>query len=333
MVGLICLILVAKRFLVTNFRKIALKTKNDLDDLLVHLLSRVGAPTIVIVSLFVATFFLKLGPNVRAALKYALIIIVTIRIVLLAEDLVAYIVDRTYRRARPDDPGAGTVVQNITIMFRWAIWSLAVIFVLDNLGINISAVVAGLGITGIAVALAAQAVLGDALSAVTIFLDKPFQIGDFIIVGDNLGTVEHVGLKTTRIRSLFGEQLIFPNSDLTGSRIKNYKRMKVRRIAFELGVTYQTTAEQVRKIPEMVKEICKKIEGIRLDRAHFKSYGDFALVYEIVYYVLSPDYNIYMDKQQAINFALKDAFEREKIEFAYPTQTLFISPQEEQAKS
>jgi small-conductance mechanosensitive channel len=324
---LVCLVLafmIAKLITISYLGRFAKKTTNDFDDRLVDLVSHMGAPTFIVIGLYIATRSLALIDNVRMMINYVFVIVLTIKVVSMLQDIIGYLVERSYRRARPNDPGAETAIKNIRVVLRWAIWSLGFVFILDNLGINISALVAGLGIGGIAVALAAQAVLGDALSAVSIFVDKPFEVGDFIIVGDFLGSVEHVGLKTTRIRSLHGEQLIFPNSDLTGSRVKNYKRMQTRRIAFEIGVTYQTSAEQVRKIPELVREICGKIEGIKLDRVHFKSFGNFSLNYEIVYYVLSPDYNIYMDKQQAINFALKDVFEAEKIEFAYPTQTLFV---------
>ena len=202
------------------------------------------------------------------------------------------------------------------------------LFIFDNLGINITAFVASLGIGGIAIALAAQSVLGDAFSSFAIFLDKPFQVGDFIIVGDLLGTVEHVGFKTTRILSLGGEQLIFSNSDLTGSRIKNYKRMRERRVRFSVGVIYQTSVENVKAIPPMVERVIKEHQGARFDRAHFKSFGDFALIYEVVFYVLSPDYNVYMDLQQSINFRLFEEFQKAGIEFAYPTQQLYITTTE-----
>ena len=156
-------------------------------------------------------------------------------------------------------------------------------------------------------------------------MDKPFKVGDFVIVGDLLGTIEHVGFKTTRIRSLHGELLIFSNSDLTSSRIRNYKQMKTRRIAFEIGVTYQTTTAQVKEIPTIIAQITKEHELAKLDRAHFKAYGDFALIFEIVYFVLTPDYNKYMDVQQYINVRLKEEFEKRGISFAYPTQQLYVT--------
>jgi small-conductance mechanosensitive channel len=185
--------------------------------------------------------------------------------------------------------------------------------------------VAGLGIGGIAVALASQALLGDLFSYFVIFFDKPFEIGDFIIVGDKLGVVEYVGIKTTRIHALSGEQIVFSNTDLTNSRVHNFKKMEKRRVVFKLGVIYQTPAEKLKSIPRIVKDIIEEQQDVTFDRGHFQSFGDFSLNFEFVYYVAGADYNKYMDIQQAINFSINDIFAREKIEFAYPSQTLFVN--------
>jgi small-conductance mechanosensitive channel len=184
---------------------------------------------------------------------------------------------------------------------------------------------ASLGVAGIAVALALQNVLSDLFASMSIALDKPFVIGDFIIIGDFMGTVEKIGVKTTRLRSLTGEYLIFANSDMLSSRIRNYTRMHERRIVFSLGVTYNTPYEKLHLIPTMIQKIIEAQEETRFDRAHFASYGDFSLNFEIVYYVLSADYNRYMDIQQAINLAIFKAFEDTGIEFAVPTQTLYLA--------
>jgi small-conductance mechanosensitive channel len=197
--------------------------------------------------------------------------------------------------------------------------------VLENLNFDVSALVASLGVGGIAVALAAQNILGDLFASLSILFDKPFVVGDFIIVDDLPGTVEKVGLKTTRVRSLFGEQLVFSNNDLLSSRIKNYKRMEERRVVFPLGVTYQTGAEQLELIPGIIKKTIEKQEKVRFDRSHFKGYGDFALLFETVYWVTEPDYNLYMDIQQKINLELFHLFEEQGIEFAYPTQTIHLA--------
>jgi len=231
----------------------------------------------------------------------------------------------TYWVKKEKDKSKKQALKGIITILKFLVWSIVFIIVLDNLGIKISTLVAGLGIGGIAIALAAQTVLGDLFSYFIIFFDRPFEIGDFIIVGDFKGTVEYIGLKTTRLSSLGGEQLIFSNQDLTNSRLKNYKRMNRRRIAFQFGVTYQTGLQQLKEIPKSVEEIIKKIPETTFDRVHFASYGDFSLNFEVVYYIHSNDYKKYMDAQQEINFQLKDIFEKKEIEFAYPTQTVFLS--------
>jgi small-conductance mechanosensitive channel len=160
-------------------------------------------------------------------------------------------------------------------------------------------------------------------------MDRPFQTGDFIIVGDVMGTVKHIGIKSTRIESLWGEEIVVSNKDLTEARVKNYKRMENRRIVFEFGVTYQTPSAKLRKIPEIVKKIIEGIELADLDRVHWKNFGDSALNFEIMYQVHTADYNEYMDVQQEINLQLKERLEKEGIEFAYPTQTIYVHKQKE----
>ncbi len=231
----------------------------------------------------------------------------------------------TYWVKKEKDRAKKQALKGIITVIKIIVWSIVLIIFLDNLGIKISALVAGLGIGGIAIALAAQSILGDLFSYFIIFFDRPFEIGDFIVVGDFLGTVEDIGIKTTRLRSLGGEELIFSNQDLTNSRVRNYKRMNRRRIVFKFGVIYQTTLTQLKKIPQIVEEIITQIPEATFDRAHFASYADFSLNFEVVYYANNSDYKKYMDIQQQINFQLKETFEKQKIEFAYPTQTVFLS--------
>ncbi|MDP8244652.1 MAG: mechanosensitive ion channel [Candidatus Hinthialibacter antarcticus] len=205
-----------------------------------------------------------------------------------------------------------------------SLWAITLILVIQNMGYDATGLVTGLGIGGIAIALAVQKVLGDLFASLSIVLDKPFVHGDFVIFDTFLGNIEHIGIKSTRIRSLTGEQIVCSNSDLLNARIRNFKRMHERRIVFALGVTYQTSAEQLEKIPGYIREIVESKDTVRFDRAHFKAYGDFSLNFETVYYVLSPDYPVYMDIQQDINLRLYRKFEQEGIEFAYPTQTVFV---------
>ncbi|HEU4653840.1 MAG TPA: mechanosensitive ion channel family protein [Steroidobacteraceae bacterium] len=205
------------------------------------------------------------------------------------------------------------------------IWAMVGLLTLDNLGVDITALVAGLGIGGIAIALAVQNVLGDLLASLSITLDRPFVVGDFLAVGDFLGSVEYIGIKSTRLRSLSGEQIIISNSDLLSSRVRNYGRMNERRVVFATSVTYETPIEKVEKIPALIRQIVESQSDTRFDRSHFAKHGSDSLDFETVYYVLSADYNRYMDIQQAINVRLHREFAQMGVEFAYPTQRLLVS--------
>ncbi|WP_152053306.1 mechanosensitive ion channel family protein [Tautonia marina] len=204
------------------------------------------------------------------------------------------------------------------------LWGIILILILGSFGVEITPLLAGLGVGGIAVAFALQQILGDIFCSVAIVLDKPFEVGDFIITGDHMGVVEFIGVKTTRVRSLGGEQIVFPNSDLIGSRVRNYKRMAERRVTFGFGVRYDTPADILQRIPEEVRETIESLDQVRFDRAHFAKFGDSSLDFEVVYYVLSPDYNQYMDLQQSINLSLMRRMESLGVEFAFPSRSLYV---------
>ncbi|WP_461208930.1 mechanosensitive ion channel family protein [Desulfocurvus sp. DL9XJH121] len=212
-----------------------------------------------------------------------------------------------------------------------AAWLLAGVFLLDNMGFKVSTLLAGLGVAGVAVGFAAQAVLGDLFSYFAILFDRPFSIGDFITMGEHMGTIEHIGLKTTRIRSLGGEQIVLPNSDLTGSRVRNYRRMTRRRVCFGLGVVYQTPAEVLEALPGVIREVVEATDRATFDRAHFQGFGASSLDFEVVFYVEAADYTIYMDVLQAINLGIVRAFEERGVAFAYPTRTLFMAREKNHA--
>lgn len=231
---------------------------------------------------------------------------------------------RRYGRTRIEtDPSAVTTVYAFRIASLVALWTVAFLAAVDNLGFDVTALLAGLGIGGVAIALATQSILGDLFASLSIVIDKPFVVGDFIRVGEDLGTVERIGLKTTRVRSLSGEQLIFGNADLLKSRIRNFKRMAERRVLFRVGVTYQTPLALLERIPGMVREIIEQQLQTRFDRGHFAEFGASEYAFEFVYHVLSPDYNPYMDVQQQVNLAIVRAFEEHGIEIAYPTRVIF----------
>lgn len=216
--------------------------------------------------------------------------------------------------------------ENAALAIKWLIrlskiliWGVALILFLDNVGVKITSLVTGLGIGGVALAFAAQSALTDIFCFFTIFFDKPFEIGDFIIAGEHMGNVEHIGVKTTRLRAIGGEQLIVSNADLTGSRIRNYKTMQQRRVSFTLAVTYDTPSDKLKAIPAMIQKIVEETEDTTFSRAHFASFGTYSLNFEIVYFVLSADYDRYMEINQRINLAIKDGFEQLGVSFALPT--------------
>lgn len=278
-------------------------------------------------ALYAGTFVLELPARLESLVEKIALAALVLQFALWGTRLLARWLAQRAEAARGTDPEAATTVTLLGFIGRVVIWALALLFGLDQLGFDVTALVAGLGIGGIAVALAVQNILGDLFASAAIVLDKPFMVGDFIVVGTNAGTVEKVGLKTTRVRSLSGEQLVFTNAQLLNAQIRNFKQMQERRIAFGVGVTYETPLEKLRQIPAWLKAAVEAQRKARFDRAHFKEYADFSLNFEIVYYVLSPDFGVYMDTQQAINLAIFEKFAQEGVEFAYPTRTLYIRQQ------
>jgi small-conductance mechanosensitive channel len=312
-----------QHFILKHLKALAEKTATTLDDFFIGIIQRTLVPLAYFGVLYLSVNTLILAPLIKRGIDIAGMAVLTIFAARLATVLAGYGLD-LYWTKRSKDAALKRSLNGILRVAKLIIWGLAIMFLLDNLGFKISAVIAGLGIGGVAVALAAQAVLGDLFSYFSIIFDRPFEIGDFIIIGDYLGSIEYIGIKTTRIRSLGGEQLIFSNTDLTNSRVRNYKRMDKRRVVFKIGVTYQTSLKDVKAIPRIIENIIKNVKDTVFDRSHFFSYGDFSLVFESVYYVLGASYNKYMDIQEEINFAIKEEFEKRGIEFAYPTQTLYL---------
>jgi small-conductance mechanosensitive channel len=292
--------------------------------ILTEVIDRTKILLLGLVSLYFGSQFLTLPPEVALWLRTLAIMAVIIQLGIWLNAIVLLWIAH-YQKNIEDDAAQLTTMRSAAFILRLVIFSSVFLLVLDNVpGVEITTLIASLGIGGIAIALAVQNILADLFASLSISLDKPFVIGDFIIVGDMLGTVEHIGLKTTRLRSLGGEQLVFSNNDLLNSRIRNYKRMYERRVVFSFGVVYETDYGKLERIPAMVQQIVENQKEIRFDRAHFKAFGDFSLDFEVVYYVLAPDYKLYMDIQQAINLAMFETFQREGIVFAYPTRTLYL---------
>jgi small-conductance mechanosensitive channel len=308
-----------KYIIIDKIKYFTSKTKTKLDDVIVSFFSSISLPFYVLLSLYIAIQFLVLNTFVRRIIDAVFITYVVYQVIFAVRIFIEYFLDK---RATGENGASIAHVKDILQMImRVVFWAIGILFILSNLGINVTSLVAGLGIGGIAIALAVQNVLGDLFSYFAICFDKPFIKGDIILVGDQMGVIEKIGVKTTRIRALQGEEIVISNSELTSSRIQNFKKMEERRVLFSLGVVYETPLAQLERIPPIIRDIISSLELTRFDRAHLSAFGDSAYLYEVVYYVLSADYHQYMDIQQTINFRIIEAFTREHIEFAFPAQT------------
>jgi small-conductance mechanosensitive channel len=281
------------------------------------LLSGTTRVFLIAVALWLALQWLRMPGVIDRGLGIALKVVIWLQVALWGVTLVRRLVDA--RRDGAAVAGGAASLNILRFIGIVAVWSIALLMLLANLDVEIMPLVAGLGVGGIAIALAVQNVLGDLLASLSIALDKPFKVGDFLVLGDEKGTVEHIGIKSTRVRSLSGEQIVVSNSDLLETRVRNYGLLYERRISFEIGIVYETPREKVAELPGIIEAAIRAQPKTRFDRAHFARFGDFALVYEAIYFVLDAAYNVSMDTQQAINLQLLAEFEKHGIEFAYPT--------------
>lgn len=324
LIGAFLLLSSVKRILISRLSRLAAITAHDFDDLLVAVLKNTKTFILFATSTYLASTILTLKPTLTGPGLKLLVLTLLLQGGFWVSAGITFWLEHSMQKRMDQDKSSATTLTFLGFLARIALWTIVLLLMLDNLGVNVTGLVAGLGIGGIAVALAVQNILGDLFASLSIVLDKPFVIGDFVVVDTFSGTIEHIGLKSTRIRCLSGEQLIIANNDLLKSRVRNYKRMTERRIAFNLGVTYQTPLEKLSAAKKIVSDIIDRQEHARLDRVHFQAFGDSALNFEVVYFVTDPDYALYMDVQEQINLAIFSSFAQQGIEFAYPTQTLFL---------
>jgi len=228
------------------------------------------------------------------------------------------------KRVQEDKESDPHSIEIVGKIIKFVLWIIGFVFILQFLGYDVTTLVAGLGIGGIAIAFALQNVLSDIFASFTIYYDKPFKKGDYIVIGQDSGTVLATGLKSTRIQTLQGDELVISNKTLTEERIHNYKKMKERRINFQFRIEYGTPTKKMKKINEIVKKIFEEIPEVRLHSVRFFSFGDYSLIYHVIYYVKNREYLVYVEAQEKINFAIKEAFEKEGIGMALPTQTLYL---------
>lgn len=315
-------LMIVRRVLITRLSALASHTTFAADDFAVTLLRHTHTAFLAFLALGGASLALTLPALTRRYLNMVLGAVVILQMASWGNEAIAFWL-RRYRTGQVgEQAGAQSTATAMGFMARLALWAVIILLLLDNFGLQVTTLIATLGVGGIAVALAAQSVLADLFAAMSIFLDKPFAIGDFIIFDEFLGSVQSVGLRSTRILSLSGEQIVISNSDLLKTRIRNYKRMFERRVVFSIGVRYGTPRHLLERIPGIIREAVEAQPSTRFDRSHFQGYGESALNFETVYYVLSPDYNVYMDTQQAINFAILRRFEEDGIPFAHPVRMM-----------
>lgn len=314
----------ARKVLRNRVRVAAGRTRNGVDDTIVAVLAATQTWFFLATAVYVGSIVVALDPVTRGYVRQGFTLLLLVQVLVWGNTALVTVLE-AYRKQSDLDPTRRTSLSAMGFVGRLVLFSVVLLLALDNLGFEITTLLAGLGITSLAVALALQNILGDLFASLSILFDKPFEIGDFIVVDDYQGTVENVGLRTTRLRSISGEQLVVGNHDLLASRIRNYKRMQERRVVFTLGVEYGTPPEKLERIPKLAREAIEAQSQVRFDRAHFRSFGASSLDFEVVYYMLVSDYITYMDTQQAINLRLYRSFDQEGIAFAFPTQTVMLA--------
>ncbi len=322
--GIYIVMYIFKKFIVARLKSLSEKTATKADDVLIDAANMVSFPFYFTVGVYGASRYLSLPEMVKNIIQVATMVIATVYIALAVQKIAIYIVDLVWKQKREDLDISEGFSNFINTSIAVLVWTLAIVLLLQNLGYNVSALIGGLGIIGIAIAFALQNVLSDVFAYFTIYFDKPFKVGDFIIVGQDMGTVKSIGKKTTRITTLEGQELVMTNKELTESRINNYGRMSTRRVVFRVGVAYETPREKLVKAKEMMISIIQEQDKARIDRCNLANFGEYSLEFETVYYIDSPDYNTFMDIQEKVNFSIIEAFEKENIKQCYPTRTLYI---------
>lgn len=315
---------VFKNILVSILKRLSIKTTSYIDDLIVETISCTRQYYLVALALFLGSKVLELGPSKVSFVNKAMLVISAFQIISWGKAFINGWLKLTLKK-RNNDPSAKMSLDFVGILVKFGFISLVILFVLNNMGVDVTTFVTGLGIGGVAIALATQKILGDLFSSLSIVMDKPFVVGDPINVAPDIsGSIEQVGLKTTRIKSLTGEQIIISNSDLLASRIRNYKRMEERRVAFFVGVNYETPREKLKILPKLFEELISTHQNTRFDRAHLVRLGASSLDFEIIYFMTTPDYLLYADTHEAILLGILEICEKNGVDIAYPTQKLIV---------
>ncbi|MCF7835961.1 MAG: mechanosensitive ion channel family protein [Candidatus Marinimicrobia bacterium] len=310
-----------QKLILRRLKKLTEITKTDIDDEIIKIVNSIKPRFYSFLAFYLSLKVLTINEFLNKTINVILIVWFTYQVITAIQILINYIAKK---KLSEEDGQSRTAISVISMVVKAGLWTIALLTILSNLGVNITSLIAGLGIGGIAVAMALKNILGDLFASFAIYFDKPFVIGDFIATDKVKGTVEKIGVKTTRLRSPQGEEIVVSNNELTSARIQNFKKLKERRITFSVGVVYNTSSEKLKKIPNILRNIISGVEGARFDRAHFVRFEDSALSFDVAYFVESAEYSKYLDINQEICFKIKEEFENEAIEMAYPTQTIFL---------
>lgn len=319
-IGLLMVFKALQKLLVLRLKKLTEHTRTDIDDAFIQIIQTVRPSFYFVLAVYLSLRVLLLPAATGRVVTSVFIVVLAYQLIVAVQILIDYVIRR--RVNRTTDQSAQAVLRFTNQIVRIVLWVVGILFVLSNLGVNVTSLVAGLGIGGIAVALAAQNVLGDLFSSLAIYFDRPFSIGDFIVVGDIRGTVRHIGIKTTRIKSLSGEEVIIPNHEMTSDRIKNFRRLEERRVSFDIDVMYDESLDKLKAIPGLVQNIIASVPNTRFDRTHFYKVAPASLTFRVVYFMTERDFRKYMDARQEINFKIIETFAREKITLALPIGTI-----------
>lgn len=314
----------AQLFAISWIASIAERTKTDIDDAVVKMVHSFRPPFYLFVSFWIATQYLTISGMAERLMTGVLVLWLVYQAVIVVGIAVEEIAFR--HLMKDQDETTKGALHLVVSLAKGIMWVLGLLLIFSNFGFDVTSLLAGAGIAGIAIAFAMQGILSDLFSSFSLYFDKPFRVGEFVIVGDMMGTVKHIGIKSTRVQALSGEEITISNQELTKARIHNFGAMKERRVLFTFGIRYETPLEQVKMVQDVVQACIEGVPEVRFDRAHFKSFGESALEFEVVYYLLGSDYNVYMQAQQNINLAIMERFAEMHISFAYPTRTVYTHP-------
>lgn len=305
--------------------RIVRRTKSTADDAMLAIVTSVRTPFYVILALYASTRLLTLPPLIEQALNVAFLIAFAVQGIRIAERVIVFLVERVWLQAgqNPDE-----ILGPLRMFLRLLLGALAILLVLSNLGVNVTSLIAGLGIGSVAIGFALQEVLSDVFNSLSLYFDRPFRPGDFIIARNVMGTVKRITFNSTRLVSLQGEEIVIPNKDISNEWVQNFRQMRTRRVAFTIGVTYDTPSVRLKEIPGIIEKLIRSIDTTRFDRVHFYKFGEYSLDFEIVYYVESDDFVTHRNIQQTLNLGILDEFEKRGIEIALPTRRVVMEQAE-----